>query len=486
MNCLEKKDRGSAFFLWLMIAATFVSMLFCCAYTSPLYPHYSNSDSPIFILIGKGITEGKLCYVDLFDHKGPVLFFIEALGWTIGGRTGIWLLECLAMLLSELAILGICRQLKAKPWLPIISSAIVLFYTFCHGNLTEDYSLPLIYGSMFFAVKFFLSDSDKHQARYAYFYGISVGLIAFIRINNALIIFALILGIMIDLIRKQQIPNMIANLAAGLLGIATIAVPICLYFYVNGALYDMLYATFLYNLVYAEESSHLHLWENFLFVVLYAPIVFSVIVFFKSRDRYSKPMITSLLIASVLSLIMLLYANVYEHYFTLAIPLFTLAVAMAAPQPSLRTMVRPKEGKTALLVCLGLIVLAHTGLATYRAAAPFYKSYLTDIAYDRYYQMSESAKEIPEEERDSVLGLGIPVEWYLDMDITPCYKYYTLQQWWSTSENDVYGDTVAYIESNHPDWLITKVGSDYGVDEIKKTYELVEENDYASFYRYVG
>ena len=469
-----------------MTAVTFTALLFCCAYTSPLYPYYNSSDSSIFILIGKGITEGKACYVDLFDHKGPVLFFLEALGWSIGGRTGIWLLECVTIFLSEIAILGICCQLKAKPLLPIISSAMVLFFTFCHGNLTEDYSLPLIYGCLYFAIKYFMSEDLKHPDQYAFFYGICVGLIAFIRINNALIIFSLILGIMIDLIRKRQIKNLVANLAAGLAGMVTIALPICIYFYMQGALYEMLYATFLYNLVYAEESSHLPLWENALFLVLYAPSIFSVVVFIKQMAQYNRQMIMTLLIASGLSLLMLVYANVYEHYFTLAIPLFTVAVAMAVPHPSLITLLRPREGKTVLLAFLGLIVLAHTGMAAYRAAAPFYKSYLTNIAYDRYHQMSESAEKIPEEERDSVLGLGIPVEWYLDMDITPCYKYYTLQQWWSTSENDVYGDTVAYIESNHPEWLITKAGNDYGVDEIEKSYELVEENDYASFYRYVG
>ena len=485
MSSLENKKYGLLLKTIGMLLVTLGAMLLCCAYTSPLYPNYNNSDSPIFILIGKGIVEGKLCYVDLFDHKGPVMFFLEALGWAIDGRTGIWILECAAMIASEFAIIGICRELKAKPLLPIVSSAMVLFYTFCHGNLTEDYALPLIYGSLYFAVKYFSSGHEKHPVRYAYFYGICIGLIAFVRINNALIIFSLILGIMIDLIRKRQIKNLFANLAAGVLGIVTIAVPVCVYFYLHDALYDMLYATFLYNLVYAKESSHLHLWENYLFVVLYAPVVFSIIVFWMRRSRYNKSLMRTLLIASVLSLLMLIYANVYEHYFTLAIPLFTVAVAMAVPQPCLKAIAKPKH-VSALLACLGLIVLANTGLAAYRAAAPFYKSYLTDIAYDRYHQMNESASEIPEDERDSVLGLGIPAEWYLDMDITPCYRYYTLQQWWSTSENDVYGETVSFVETEHPQWLVTKKGSTYGVDEIETAYELAEENDYASFYRYVG
>ena len=39
-------------------------MLICSAYDSPLFPLYNSSDSAIFMLIGKGITEGKLPYVD--------------------------------------------------------------------------------------------------------------------------------------------------------------------------------------------------------------------------------------------------------------------------------------------------------------------------------------------------------------------------------------------------------------------------------------
>ena len=442
------------------------------------------------MLIGRGMCEGKLCYVDLFDHKGPVLFFIEALGWRIGGRTGIWLLECIAMIISVFAVEGICRELKAKPMLPVITSAAIMFFTFCHGNLTEDYSLPLIYISIYFSVKYYISGEEKHPPMYALLYGVAFGLIAFIRINNALIICILILCIAIDLIIKKQFKNLAANILAGLAGIIIVAAPICLYFYLHEALYDMLYATFLYNLLYAEESSHISIFSAQLpkLVVLYAPIVFALLIFIKEKSK-PKAFRLTMITATALSLLMLIYANVYEHYFTLAIPVFTVAVAIALPDADIRRIFKTAGGKkSAVAIALGVITVVYIGLSAYRAAAPIYKGYLTDISYDRYHQMSAAADIIPENERDSVIGFSIPPEWYMDCDVVPCYKYYIFQHWWTTSELDVYGEFLNYVETEHPKWLITRVKmEDEGLLSIMDdNYVLQEENDYACFYKYMG
>lgn len=489
MNC-SSKEKPNIKQIILITACVFVSMLFCCAYTSPLYPYYNNSDSAIFILIGKGMVEGKLCYVDLFDHKGPMLFFVQALGWKIGGRTGIWFLECIAMLASAFAIVGICKELKSKSFVPLLASTMVLYYTFCHGNLSEDYSLLFIYISVLLAIKYFVSEKEKHPPLYGLIYGIAFGAVAFIRVNNALVICALILGIAIDLATKKQYKNLVANLFAGVLGIVIIAAPVCLYFYLHNALYDMLYATFLYNFVYAESSSHAAiLSERFLqFVVLYAPIVFALVVFIVKRKQLTKPMYMTMLIATVLSLLMLLYANVYEHYFTLAIPMFTVATAIWVKDAGLKSIFKPSKRKNKVNIALGIIVVIYIALSAYRAAAPMYKGYLTDISYDRYRQMSESAEIIPEKERNSVIGYEIPPEWYMDCDILPCYKYYIMQHWWTNSNLDVYGEYLNFIKTKHPMWIITRVEmTDKGVAQVlEEDYVMQEENDYACFYRYVG
>ncbi len=487
----SKQNKLSIKHILIIAVCVFATMLFTCAFTSPLYPYYNNSDSAIFTLIGRAMCEGKTCYVDIFDHKGPIMFFIEALGWKIGGRTGIWVIECIATLISVFAIEAICRQLKAKAALPIIASAAVLFYTFGHGNLTEDYSLPLIYISLYLAVKYFVSGSERHPLRYAFIYGISFGMMAFIRINNALIVCALILCIAIDLIAKKQWKNVVANILAGIAGIAVVAIPVCVYFYFKHALYDMLYATFLYNLLYAEGSSHAAILTSRLplFIALYAPVLFALVVFTLKRYTLPKALRLTMITAAALSFLMLLYANVYEHYFTLAIPAFTVAVAVAVPDVEIKKVFRfRKTGKSIVAVVLSVIIVCYLGMSAYRAAAPMYKEYITDISYDRYHQMSQAADIIPQDEKDSVIGFNIPPEWYMDCDIVPCYKYYIMQYWWTTSTLDVYGEFMGYVKTEHPMWLIT--GTDMNdetlLNIIDEDYELQEENDYACFYRYMG
>ena len=70
-------------FLWL--AALIVSslfLLFASVYTTPLNDYYGY-DSAYYLLIGKGICQGKIPYLDLYDQKGPLVFYLNALGYWI-------------------------------------------------------------------------------------------------------------------------------------------------------------------------------------------------------------------------------------------------------------------------------------------------------------------------------------------------------------------------------------------------------------------
>ena len=62
---------------------------------SPLFKPYLERDSGVFHYIGWLITQGKIPYRDVWDHKPPVIFFINALGLLLAGgsRWGVWGLE---------------------------------------------------------------------------------------------------------------------------------------------------------------------------------------------------------------------------------------------------------------------------------------------------------------------------------------------------------------------------------------------------------
>ena len=73
--------------LWLF----FVSFVFVTLFsrsTSFLYV-FEGADPSIFKQMGRAILEGKIMYVDYFDNKGCLLYFIHALGLWLGGNAAI-------------------------------------------------------------------------------------------------------------------------------------------------------------------------------------------------------------------------------------------------------------------------------------------------------------------------------------------------------------------------------------------------------------
>ena len=74
-----KKEKSLFDNLILICLISMLFLLFFSTSTSPLYKDYQD-DSAIFITVGKMLKDGKVLYKDIFDHKGPVFFFIEYIG----------------------------------------------------------------------------------------------------------------------------------------------------------------------------------------------------------------------------------------------------------------------------------------------------------------------------------------------------------------------------------------------------------------------
>ncbi len=103
-------------------------------------------DEGVFVYIGQGILEGKLPYRDLWDHKGPLIYYIDALGLWIGQHSlwGIWLVEAIVLAISLLLLYRLLRRVLGGEaamlglllWLA--GFAIVL-----GGNIVEEFAIPL-------------------------------------------------------------------------------------------------------------------------------------------------------------------------------------------------------------------------------------------------------------------------------------------------------------------------------------------------------
>ena len=481
--------------------ACFVLMLLCAGFTSPLYPHYIGLDTSMFLTIAKGVVNGKIPYLDIYDHKGPVYFWIYAAGYFAGGRTGVFVLQCLVLFADLLLLERFADLFHADPNALIPSFLALFFAMFEHGGLTEEFSMPLILAGMYYELRFLMSGEEKHTPGTAFLYGLLLGLLSFIRLNNAIILCSLLLCIMIILVQRKQWKNLLVNLLCGVLGIAVIAIPVCLYYASHDGLYDMLYGTFLHNLVYAKNKTHYPiLSSSFLyFMVLFLPAFYAVGIFWKKWKNERNRTYSSLLFTAIVTYAMLAYTNVYLHYFVLGIPIVITAAAanggisLESLRGNSNSHVESKGSgmkgrkKFSVLALTGITAL-YMLLSVLRACAPVYKTYLSDISLREYEQVQKGVSVIPEEERDSVIAYNVLGTFYFHADIIPCYRYFTLQKWMTTEIVNVNREFMRYVSEEHPLWVVISP------DEENKTIHSILDTAYIgkwsdevySYYRYKG
>jgi hypothetical protein len=251
-------------------------------------PHYVNRDGGIFLYIGRELTLGKRLYVDVWDHKGPLLFYINALGYWLGKRTGVWLLECVFLSISTMAAYTVLKK-SLNPWFALIGTVSWLYSFFCiiaGGNYTEEYSLLM----SFLSILCFHQYLRNEKGRYLFGVGIAIGLNILLRPNN--------IGVQLVISTILVISDLIhLKFARGLkdiflisMGTCTVLIPTFLFFFWLGNFNEFIYATFLFNFIYANVSNQFNLSALLLFVITLGwPCWFAILGWFLViRDTITK------------------------------------------------------------------------------------------------------------------------------------------------------------------------------------------------------
>lgn len=389
----------------LFLAAFLFVSLFSCT-TSPLYEHHPfwfHGDSGIFQEMGVCLVQGGTPYVDLFDHKGPILWFIQALGIWISPRWGIMILQSISLFCTLVLWYKTARLIIGKPCLSVVislSGLLFLMAFYQRGNLCEEWCLPFI--SLPLYLYFYRSGKNQlPQPLYttldSFIIGLCVGVIAMIRLNNTAPIIGFVLWDFIMCLKHKEYKRIWTNISAICAGMVVIFLGCALFYLVKAGwngVYEMIYGTFVFNLLYFGEKTSLTFLSSIKHYIL--PVVFLlilIILMFKNKEN------NTVIIPGVISFVATTFAiGSFEfwHYTMIFIPLFVLASVLSI-----------KGKSTGGLIILGLAIL-YSCFIGYEAVDHLLfrlrgKTANTEIN-DGFHHFIES---IPENERKSIYNAGL-------------------------------------------------------------------------------
>ncbi len=313
---------------------------------SPLNMPTPPRDSGVFLYIGWRILNGELPYRDIWDHKPPLIYYIDALGLSMTPHSawGVWLLGWIA--LSIAAYLGFRLARTTVGTVPAILGSFLLLLTALFllpgGNLTEEYALPLQFACLWLIHDF---ESGRFPQRRLFLIGIVSGLAFFTKQTTIGIGAAIVLYLTADRLSSRRVSQLLRELLAILAGGLTVCMVVVAFFAAHGALREFWSAVFGFNFAYVSSGgtipSHL---ISLLLAISPVPWVWWLLVLsligyavglliFAHRNRWS-PNWMALLCVGLLDLplefaLFLASSRLYRHYLISILPALSLFSALA-------------------------------------------------------------------------------------------------------------------------------------------------------------
>jgi hypothetical protein len=218
---------------------------------SPIFTPFPTRDPGVFLYVGWRILNGEIPYRDIWDHKPPVIFYINALGLSLtdNSRWGVWILEFVFLFLAALIGFQLLKRLFGfyPSTLSLLLWLLTLPLLFADGNFTNEYTLPL----QFLALWLFY-DLDKQPATKLSWFIIGLtGTIAFFTKQTTIGVWIGILFLsLFKRLKDKNFKSLTSDLLSFSGGMAFISIAIVAYFGSQGALDEFWCAAFKYNFTY--------------------------------------------------------------------------------------------------------------------------------------------------------------------------------------------------------------------------------------------
>lgn len=435
-------------------------------------------DSTIFMLIGHEILQGKILYKEIFDHKGPMLFVLEAISQFFGDyRKGVFYLEITTLFVSTVFLYKTAYLLtnnKLLSYSSVLSFFLILRYLYDGGNTNEMYSFPSFFISFFM----FINIGTKKDFLLFFMLGLMFSAIFWIRPNNALPLLSFPCFLFFDFILNKNYIKLRQFLLGYILGQIPLLLIFSIYFFYNDAFFDFIHATFLVNVSYVGsyfELSPYFMQYNFLLFLLF---IGSIIICLVEKKYNQIVFVISLFVLTLLT------ANIKDrynlHYFIVFV--FSYIVYLLFMFIGVSSL---KKSKCLSVLIFVFLCLFFTRNMYYQISGTWAtKEYYESKANIVRYNLSNILEVIPKGDIKELYPYNMLPDIFLLSDIPISYKYFTLQDSHAQLSSNIYLDLINLFTSKttSPKWLLTmkkdqEMSSILELDSIMKTNYVLHSTD---------
>jgi len=212
-------------------------------------------DSSLFLYVARRVQEGGIPYRDVWDHKPPLIYYLDVIGLTLADRgiPGVAVVEFASMFVA--AVVGFWALHRTLGLVPALFGVVAWMAAIAvmldGGNRPEEYALPLQFG----AIALYLAERRSGPSRWRW---AAIGITA----AFALMLKPTLLGMwaaisLAEAARAWQLRSLGAVAPAvllGAVGFLAVILPVGVYLIANGAASDFVDQVIRFNIEYSRSS----------------------------------------------------------------------------------------------------------------------------------------------------------------------------------------------------------------------------------------
>ena len=261
----QKKSFWEKYGIFIFFAVFSALLLSICSMCSFLFPIHNRVDQNVFFTIGREILDGKVIYRDLFEHKGPLTYFIHAAAALLSSTSfiGVYLIEIISLTVFMIFAYKTARLFTESTLsfyaVLTLTAVILCSECFLRGDNVEELCLPFLMISSYYmlrAIPLNNNAAPKAQSPLVFFgNGLLFGTVLWIKFTLVGFWIGWVLVTFLPFLFRKEFKKFFYGVFLFFVGFVVTALPWILYFYLKGALYDFLYTYFYCNIFLYKDDS---------------------------------------------------------------------------------------------------------------------------------------------------------------------------------------------------------------------------------------